>query len=497
MRLGNGRPMQLHDLLRQFDSTLTLTGLPDLPVAGVKDDSRLVRPGDLFVARGGTQTDGAQFAADAVANGAVAIVTQSRLPGLSIPQIILPNTASAVSILAHHIHGNPTEQVKTLAVTGTNGKTTTTYILRHLVTQTNDRCGMIGTVEIDDGQSRRPATMTTPGACELAELFASMRDQGCLRCAIEVSSHALDQDRVAGMHFAGAGFTNLTGDHLDYHKTMEHYAAAKAKLFSSLDENAVAAVNAASDWSTWMERKCKARVVRFGIGSGTGVDYQARDVSIQAGGSSFVLVTPDGRAEVNLAMIGRHNVENALLAAALAGEVFGMSVHQIAAGLKTATGAPGRLQSVQAGQPFSVLVDYAHTDDALENVLSALRPLTQGKLRVLFGCGGDRDASKRPRMARIAERLADVVYLTSDNPRREEPESILDMIAAGFSGTMGKPVFREIDRRAAIAQALQDAEAGDVVLLAGKGHENYQIIGTEKRHFDDVEEATRVLASKV
>lgn len=486
--------MRLHDLLRSFDSTLNLTGLPDLPVGGVREDSRLIRPGDLFIARSGTRANGGQFAAAAVANGAIAIVTESRIPGLSnIPQIIIPHTASAVSVLANHFHGNPTEAVKTLAITGTNGKTTTAYIIRHLLSQDGGRCGMIGTVEIDDGRTRRPATMTTPSACELAELFATMRDQGCARCAIEVSSHALDQDRVAGMRFAGAGFTNLTGDHLDYHKTMEHYAAAKAKLFASLDASAVAAVNAASDWSTWMERKCKARIVRFGIGPGKGVDYQACDLSLHAGGSSFVLVTPDGRAEVNLAMIGRHNVENALLAAALVGETFGRSVHQIAAGLKMATGAPGRLQSVQVGQPFSVLVDYAHTDDALENVLSALRPLTKGKLRVLFGCGGDRDAGKRPRMAKIAEKLADVVYLTSDNPRGEEPESILNMIAAGFSGKPLKPVFREIDRRTAIAQALHDAEAGDVVLLAGKGHENYQIIGTEKRHFDDVEEAMRVL----
>jgi UDP-N-acetylmuramoyl-L-alanyl-D-glutamate--2,6-diaminopimelate ligase len=353
---------------------------------------------------------------------------------------------------------------------------------------------MIGTVEIDDGRKVREATMTTPGACELAELLASMRDKGTWRCAIEVSSHALDQDRVAGMHFAGAGFTNLTGDHLDYHKTMEHYAAAKAKLFASLEEGTVAAVNAASEWSAWMERKCKARIIRFGFGKEA--DYQARDVAITASGSNFILVTPDGRAEVKMGLIGRHNIENALLAAALVGETFGLTVHQIAAGLKDAGGAPGRLQAVRLGQPFSVLVDYAHTDDALENVLSALRPLTKGKLRVLFGCGGDRDPSKRPRMAKVAEKLADAVYLTSDNPRTEKPEAILDAVSAGFSRKMSKAVSREVDRRAAIERIIGDAGAGDVVLLAGKGHENYQIIGTEKKHFDDVEEASRVLQSR-
>ncbi len=485
--------MDLHDLLRRFDSSLSLTGLPDVTVKAVREDSRLVEPGDLFIARAGTQTEGARYAAAAVRSGAIAIVTASILPDLSVPQILIPHPAAAVSVLAHLMQGNPTERVKTLAITGTNGKTTTAYILRQLLSQGTERCGMIGTVEIDDGQTQKPATMTTPSACELAELFAAMRDHDCLRCAIEVSSHALDQDRVAGMKFAGAGFTNLTGDHLNYHKTMEHYAAAKAKLFSSLDESAVAVLNAADDWSAWMERKCKARIIRFGFGTGPEVDYQARDVSMHAGGSNFVLVTPEGSAAVNLAMIGRHNIENALLAAALAGETCGLSAQQIAAGLTTATGAPGRLQSVQAGQPFSVLVDYAHTDDALENVLSALRPLTKGKLRVLFGCGGDRDATKRPRMAEIAGRLADVVYLTSDNPRSEEPDSILDMIAAGFTGKSMKTVFREVDRRSAIERALGDAQPGDVVLLAGKGHENYQIIGTDRHHFDDVEEATRVL----
>jgi UDP-N-acetylmuramoyl-L-alanyl-D-glutamate--2,6-diaminopimelate ligase len=486
--------MLLHELLHQFDSTLSLNGVPNTAIAHIREDSRRVGTGDLFIARAGTQTDGAAFASDAVMRGAVAIVTESKLPGITVPQIIVPHAASAVSVLAHLFHGQPTEKVKTLAITGTNGKTTTAYIIRHLLSHVKQRCGLIGTVEIDDGRVKREATMTTPGAADLAELFASMRDKGTWRCAIEVSSHALDQDRVAGMHFAAAGFTNLTGDHLDYHKTMEHYAAAKAKLFASLDENAVAAVNGGSEWSAWMERKCRARIIRFGFGKDA--DYQARDVMINSSGSHFVLVTPDGRAEVNMGLIGKHNVENALLAAALVGETFGMSVHQIAAGLKTAGGAPGRLQTVQSGQPFSVLVDYAHTDDALQNVLTALRPLTKGKLRVVFGCGGDRDASKRPRMAKVAEKYADVVYLTSDNPRREEPEAILDMIAAGFSMKKGKAVVREIDRRAAIERALGDAEPGDVVLLAGKGHENYQIIGTEKQPFDDVQEARRVLQAK-
>src|SRR5438105_5036533 len=245
--------MLLQDLLGQFDPTLHLNSLPTSPVAAVREDSRLVRPGDLFIARPGTKSDGAQFAADAVARGAIAVIAEKKLGLLPVPQIIIPHAATAASVLAHIFYGQPTEKVKTLAVTGTNGKTTTTYIIRHLLKSVKQRCGMIGTVEIDDGRKRREATMTTPGGCELAELLASMRDKGCWRCAIEVSSHALDQDRIAGMQFAGAGFTNLTRDHLDYHGTMEDYAAAKAKLFSSLDEGAVAALNVGNKWSAWME----------------------------------------------------------------------------------------------------------------------------------------------------------------------------------------------------------------------------------------------------
>jgi UDP-N-acetylmuramoyl-L-alanyl-D-glutamate--2,6-diaminopimelate ligase len=318
-----------------------------------------------------------------------------------------------------------------------------------------------------------------------------MRDNGCRACVMETSSHALDQGRVAGVPFVGAGFTNLTGDHLDYHKSMDQYAAAKASLFAALDPLASAVVNAGDAWSHRMIQHCPARVVRFGFGEDA--DYRAKDFAITASGTHFILHAPDGVAEVSMQLLGRHNIENALAASALVAESFGLSVHQIAAGLRDAQGAPGRLQAVRNGQPFAVLVDYAHSDDALENVLSALRPLTRGKLRVLFGCGGDRDTTKRPRMAAMAEKYADSIYVTSDNPRTESPQSILDQIARGFSSANRSKVNFEIDRRLAIEHILSDAQPGDVVLLAGKGHENYQIIGNEKRHFDDVEEAARFL----
>jgi UDP-N-acetylmuramoyl-L-alanyl-D-glutamate--2,6-diaminopimelate ligase len=483
--------MLLHTLIRQFNPTIPLDSVADVEITGICEDSRLAQPGNLFIARSGTKADGSQFLADAASRGAVAAVIQTPVTASPIPQIQVSDANVAASVLANLFQGSPWQSVRTLGVTGTNGKTTTTYLLRHILSKINTRCGMIGTVEIDDGRSRREASMTTPAATEIAALLASMRDKGCRACAMEVSSHALDQGRVAGIQFAGAAFTNLTGDHLDYHKTMENYADAKAKLFASLPETAVAVVNADDKYSPRMVRDTEARVIRFGFGKTA--DYRARDVAVTSGGTNFILHTPDGRAEVNMQLIGRHNIENALAAAALAGEALGLSVHQISAALRDAQGAPGRLQAVRLGQPFAVLVDYAHTDDALENVLSALRPLTRGKLRVLFGCGGDRDRTKRPRMARTAEKLADAVYVTSDNPRTEEPQSILNEILDGFSDEVRDSVVVEIDRREAIRRILSDALPGDVVLLAGKGHENYQIIGTQKRHFDDVEEAARAL----
>jgi UDP-N-acetylmuramoyl-L-alanyl-D-glutamate--2,6-diaminopimelate ligase len=487
--------MFLHALVRQFNPTITLTGIPDVEITGVCEDSRTAQPGNLFIARPGTKTDGSQFVTDAASRGAVAVVTAKRLPEMKLPQIAVQDANSAASILANLFHGMPSQKVRMLGVTGTNGKTTTAYLMRHILAKVNTRCGMIGTVEIDDGRTRTEASMTTPAATDIAALLASMRDKGCRACAMEVSSHALDQGRVAGVTFAGAAFTNLTGDHLDYHKTMENYAAAKARLFSSLREDAVAVVNSDDKWSDEMVQKCQARVIRFGFGKSA--DYRARDVLITSGGSKFILHTPDGRAEVAMQLIGRHNIENALAAASLCGEVFGLSVHQIALALRDAQGAPGRLQAVRLGQPFAVLVDYAHTDDALENVLSALRPLTRGKLRVLFGCGGDRDRTKRPRMAHTAEKLADAIYVTSDNPRTESPKNILDEVVAGLSDSARADAVVAVDRREAIDRILIDAEPGDVVLIAGKGHENYQIVGTEKRHFDDVEEASRALKMRL
>ncbi|QOV89012.1 UDP-N-acetylmuramoyl-L-alanyl-D-glutamate--2,6-diaminopimelate ligase [Humisphaera borealis] len=482
--------MLLFDLLRSASLPVDLDRVPNVPINAVREDSRLVRPGDLFVARPGGKTDGAKFLEDARSRGAVAAVVASRVES-PLPQVIARDIRPAASKLAMTLLGRPDRAVKVIGVTGTNGKTTTTYLLRHLLGRIGLKCGLVGTVEVDDGKSVREASMTTPSACDIADHLAAMRDNGCGFCAMEISSHALDQGRAAGVNFAGGVFTNLTGDHLDYHKTMDAYADAKASLFNSLGENAVAVVNAASPWSDRMVRDAKACVVRFGLTEDC--DYAALMPATTAGGTKFMLKTPDGTAEMSLLLIGRHNIENALGAAAIAGETCGLSVHQIAAGLKNAIGAPGRLQPVRAGQPFACFVDYAHTDDGLDNVLRAARPVTKKKLRVLFGCGGDRDRTKRPRMAATAERLADAVYITSDNPRTEDPLAIIDEVVAGLSPAARDRAVVEPDRREAIRRIIADAEPGDVVVIAGKGHENYQIIGTEKRHFDDVEEATAAI----
>jgi UDP-N-acetylmuramoyl-L-alanyl-D-glutamate--2,6-diaminopimelate ligase len=485
--------MLLFDLLRSLAARPDLSGVPNVQITGVKEDSRLVQPGNLFVARPGTRTDGAQFLADAAAKGAVAAIVAAHVENSPLPQIVIPRIAPVASILASTLHGRPDRSVRAIGITGTNGKTTTAYLLRHILASAGVRCGLIGTVENDDGRVVREANLTTPGACDIADLLASMRENGCRACAMEVSSHALDQDRAAGVNFAGAIFTNLTGDHIDYHLTKENYVAAKAKLFSSLDRDAVAAVNCASPWWNRMVQNCNARVVRFGLTDGC--DYRATDTKTSAYGTHFVLNTPDGVTEVAMPMIGRHNIENALGAAVIAGELFGLTVHQIAMGLKDAVGAPGRLQPVRCDQPFAVFVDYAHTDDGLDNVLRSLRPVTKGKLRVMFGCGGDRDRTKRPRMAAIAEKLADAIYITSDNPRTEQPAEIVKEIVQGLSPAARKSAVIEPDRHKAIQRIIADAQPGDVVLLAGKGHENYQIVGTERRHFDDVEEAKNAIGS--
>jgi UDP-N-acetylmuramoyl-L-alanyl-D-glutamate--2,6-diaminopimelate ligase len=486
--------MKLIALLKSLPITLDTSDLPDLGITGIQEDSRKVQPGDLFIARGGTTTDGAKYLEHARGKGALAALVAEPVASCPLPQIRIADPAAAISPLADAFYGHPSRQLKVIGITGTNGKTTTTCLIQQILHHHAIKCGLIGTVLIDDGRTRAASNMTTPSPIDVFALLARMRDNGCCACAIEVSSQGLDQHRVGAVQFAAGAFTNLTGDHLDYHKTMDNYAAAKARLFEMLPADAAAIVNARDSWSPRIARKTPARARTFGVELPS--DYQASGITVSSDGSRFTLRTPAGSVPMHMQLIGRHNIENALTAAACVAEVFGLTPQQIADGLANAPGAPGRLQRVSAGQKFDVFVDYAHTDDGLENVLSALRPITTGRLRVLFGCGGDRDPSKRPRMGKVAQRLADAIYITSDNPRTEAPDKIISAIIAGLDPACLKPLCVEPDRRQAIASILHDAQDNDIVLLAGKGHEDYQIIGTTKHHFDDVEEATRCLQTR-
>ncbi|MBL9147576.1 MAG: UDP-N-acetylmuramoyl-L-alanyl-D-glutamate--2,6-diaminopimelate ligase [Phycisphaerae bacterium] len=472
------------------------TAWRDLDIRSITDDSRRVTAGGLFVARAGTAKDGRAFVADAIGRGAVAILGDA---ALELPDgvrgIVAATTADparTAATIAHRFHGDPTRELRVLGVTGTNGKTTIAYLTQQLLAasapRTKAKSGLIGTVEIDDGAGRTPSNLTTPGAFELAALFGRMVANGCTHASMEVSSHALHQGRVAGVRFDCASFTNLTGDHLDYHKTMDAYAAAKAILFESLDDDAWRILNVDDPWSKRMD-----------VGRSNRLACSLTDpradclASIEDVGLTAMRVTfrgPWGTFTIPLPLVGRHNAINALEAAAAAWTQ-GIDGATLEHALRSCEAPPGRLQPVVAARAndvgFSVLVDYAHSDDALLNVLTALRPVVPdgGQLRVVFGCGGDRDRTKRPRMAAVACAHADHVIVTSDNPRTEDPQAIVADIVAGVPTNAKPKVDVEVDRAKAIALAVRAARRGDVVLIAGKGHEDYQIVGTEKRAFDD------------
>jgi len=457
-------------------------------------DSRKVQKGDIFVAVCGTQADGHVFVPQAIANGARYAVTQKQVA--DFPCVIVENTAQALGQLAQAACGYPSRQLTNLAVTGTNGKTTVAFMVRRIVEQTKETCGLIGTIEYSTGKSTIAAPLTTPDALTIAGAAGEMLEAGSRYMVIEASSHALSQDRLAGISFTAAAFTNLTGDHLDYHHTTDDYLAAKARLFTGLPPHGLAILNAESDAAHVIAEKLghSRRVLWYAVGRPA--DISAEVTRMDASGSAFEIVFHDYREHVSLRLAGRHNIQNALAAAGLC-LAAGISLHDAAEGLSGLHAVPGRLQAVTSENArkrgIRVFVDYAHTDDALINVMNTLKPLCRGKLIVVFGCGGDRDKTKRPRMARAVETLADLAVVTSDNPRTEEPDAIIGDIVAGFENPGAEKVLVEADRAKAIMAAVQMARSGDIILLAGKGHEDYQIIGTEKRHFSDVEEASKAL----
>lgn len=456
---------------------------------GISDDSRTVGQGGLFIAVRGWQSDGHDFLDSAAARGAACAIVEDAAR-TKLPALVVTRGRESAAVAAATAYGNPAQNLDLVGVTGTNGKTTTTSILRHLMHGTSGSAASIGTLGVLLGSegSVMPggAGLTTPGPVELQRVLRALVDGGVRTVAMEVSSHSLDQRRIDGLEFRVALFTNLTRDHLDYHGTMEAYLAAKARLLEYLSSDGTPIVNA--DAEEWSALKPARAALTFGVQRNA--DISAREIRYTPGGSVWRLRTPRGEEEVRLPLIGDVNVQNALAAAAAA-FALGLPLGDIAHRLGTVPQVPGRLEVI-ATRP-TVLRDYAHTPDALERALGTARAFTTGKLIVMFGCGGDRDKGKRPLMGEIAGQRADVVIVTSDNPRTEDPDSIIDDIEAGMRDAKHE---RVTDRRAAIERAIQIADDGDIVLLAGKGHETYQIRGTISYPFDEKEIVREIVGER-
>lgn len=475
--------------------------MPAVVIEDVTSDSRTAGPGACFVAIPGTVTDGHRFIPQAVAAGAVAVVYENEEFRVLIPEgvaaVRVPNARRAAALIADRFWDHPSGSLTVVPVTGTNGKTSTVHLLESIFTHAGYPTGMIGTLGRRIAGVTEPASRTTPDAVELQSLLARMRKTGVTHVAMELSSHAIDLDRAWGCSFAGAIFTNLTPEHLDWHGDLATYQASKTRLFTDYADLArperemVGAINVDDPAGSQMAAVARCRVVTYGVT--TEASVRAEELVAAATGSRFDLVTPDYRVSVKLKLVGRFNVYNALAAAACA---YGLQVPReaIVAGLEALRNVPGRVQRVECGQPFGVLVDYAHSPDALENVLRTARELAPQRLICVFGCGGDRDRTKRPVMGRIATEMADLAIVTSDNPRSEDPLAIIADITAG---AVGERYEVEPDRATAIAWAIERAAPGDLVVICGKGHEDYQEFANGVRiHFDDREVAAQALAAR-
>jgi UDP-N-acetylmuramoyl-L-alanyl-D-glutamate--2,6-diaminopimelate ligase len=479
-----------------FDELLALVRSGNSP--RLCDDSRIIEPGNIFVAVKGPDVDGHDFIPQVLAKGARFIVCQSSssvvIPAQAGIQVIsVPDSSLALAILAQAANGNPAEKLTNLAVTGTKGKTTVTFLVRSCFQAAGQKCGLIGTVIYDNCIDVSPAPLTTPDCLTIAKSQAQMLKAGAKYMVIEASSHALDQNRIASINFRAAAFTNLTGDHLDYHKTTENYLAAKSKIFESLSPDSTAVLNKQSPYSEQIAAGAKAKILWFAVDENA--DLSAEIHSIDDSGTAFTLRYRGQSIRVKTPLLGRFNVANHLAAAGLC-LAAGLDLETVARGLSALNAIPGRLEKVKSDAPFTVLVDFAHTDDALDNVLSTLKPLCKARLIVVFGCGGDRDKTKRPRMAKVVEKYADLAIVTSDNPRTENTDDIISQIVAGFKDPNSPKIKIEPDRKKAIALAIESAKKGDVIIIAGKGHENYQIIGKQKFPFSDQQIALDLLKNK-
>jgi UDP-N-acetylmuramoyl-L-alanyl-D-glutamate--2,6-diaminopimelate ligase len=474
----------------------TLIGDPAVEITGIAYDSRRVQPGDLFACLPVGAKHGHDYIPQALAAGAVALLVEdAALVPAGVPALVAADSAAATAQVAAAFHGYPAEALTLIGVTGTNGKTTTTTLLWHILQAGGHPAGLIGTMAYHIGETVLPAPNTTPLAPDLQALLARMRDAGLTHVVMEVSSHALSLHRVTGLHFRAAAFTNLTQDHLDYHGTLDAYREAKIALFADPryqpDGGMISVLNADDPHCDAFATRALGPVRRFGLTAG---DYQATDVQLRPDGSRFTLRHPGGALAIALQLVGSFNVSNALCALALALEL-GVAPAVAAAAIAQVPPVDGRFQRVpsQPDQP-AVVVDYAHTPDGLDKVLATADEIAPGRVIAVFGCGGDRDPGKRPQMAAIAARWARDVIITSDNPRSEDPLIIIDMIRAGIPAGTRAHVTVEPDRAAAIRLAIHRACSGDLVVLAGKGHETYQLFKDRTIHFDDREEAARALA---
>ena len=471
--------MRLRELLEGME-VISQTISPDTEITHVCVDSRATQKGSLFVAVPGNRCDGGHYARQAVDRGAVCVVCQSELPP-DLPWVKVRDARLALSQLACRWYGHPSRQLTMLGVTGTNGKTTVTYLLRHILQRTGMKTGLIGTVQNIVGEQTLPAQRTTPDALQIQQLLSAMTKNGCSHAVMEVSSHALDQHRAEGIDFAVGIFTNLTEDHLDYHGTMGCYCDAKAKLFQM---SRMGVCNADDPWTERLLAGASCPSVYYGIHNPA--EVWAEDIFLHSRSVDFTVCTARTRTPVHLGVPGRFSVYNALGAIAACGEL-GIPPEECAAALATFPGVAGRMEVVPTpGKPYTLLIDYAHTPDALENVLKTVRGFAQNRVIAVFGCGGDREREKRPLMGHIAGKLADLTIITSDNPRTEEPMAIIRNILPGIAGAEDKYIV-EPDRRGAIALAMGRAAAGDVIVLCGKGHETYQEIGDKTIPMDERE----------
>ena len=491
--------MKLDELIEHLDYK-DLINFKNVELSGISYNSKTTKKGDIFVCLSGEYTDGHNFAQSAVENGAAALLTEHKVNvDKAIPQVVVRSTRHQIADIADRFYSSPSKGLNLIGITGTNGKTTVTHLIQKIFEQNNQKCALIGTLgyKLSSNGEYRDAKHTTPQAPELQATLRMIKDVEKIdNVVMEVSSHALEQNRVGGCCFDGAVLTNLTQDHLDYHVTMENYFEAKALLFKHLEEGTYAVINADDKWADKFLSVIPEGVRKYTYGIKNPADITAKNINFSLNGAEFALATKDGEFPVNLHMNGMFSVYN-VLAAITAAVAMGIDLNIALRALENVKGVAGRFEVV-AKKPL-VIVDYAHTPDGLENVLKSAREITpkEGKLICLFGCGGDRDATKRPKMGAIAEAIADKIVITSDNPRSEDPQQIITDIIAGLKSTNPEKVTVEPDRGQAIALLKDIAGNNDVVVIAGKGHEDYQILKDRTIHFDDREEAKKVFEGSV